>query len=142
MQLIKTLTFTDIMEAARAKSKMTEAGFIVEENKSQFLAFDVYVNDAPEERKCPIIKQKIIIEKTGQLYNIHKRSLPVGTDKIVVHGATKEEAEDMMRTMFKAKEKLQNEVTNVIYYDMVPIDATEEEKSVFYNARPVVVENV
>ncbi len=68
-------------------------------------------------------------------YNIHKRSLPVGLDKVVVFDVTRSEA------LWWIEHRLQsvvyfNEITEskqIIYYDVVPTDATNEEKSVFYN---------
>jgi hypothetical protein len=74
-----------------------------------------------------------LIEPTVGLYNIHKRSLPVGTDKIVGIGFTKAQAEQALGDLFKAKKKGET----VFYYDIIPQSATGAEKQVLYNPRPV-----
>jgi hypothetical protein len=86
----------------------------------------------------------------GKKYAIRKRSLPVGIDEIVAYFVTKEEAE-VLRThvsqannlpLFRTR-TLQGATEDskiLIYYDIIPIDATTEEMSVFYNPRPVTIE--
>lgn len=77
-------------------------------------------------------------------YNIHKRSLPVGIDKVVVYNieyddAVKliESASDMWGKCRLFQEKIYYDEVNksktVIYYDIVPVNATPKEHSVFYN---------
>lgn len=73
------------------------------------------------------------------LFNIYKRSLPVGLDQIVVIGVTKEEAEEWVEHRLKPK-AYQDDTDNsktVIYYDILPQDATPKERSIFFNNRPV-----
>jgi hypothetical protein len=63
------------------------------------------------------------------LFNIHKRSLPVGKDTIVVYGVSEEEAKRLIGTRFPPKQTPEG----VIYYDIVSAGAVREELSVFHN---------
>jgi hypothetical protein len=91
---------------------------------------------APEPQKPP-----------ERLYNIHKRSLPVGIDEIVLRNLTKAEAVAWvcpeLPKLPRLKTKLfyndDEESKTYIYYDIVPVDATPREKSIFFNPRPFVV---
>jgi len=76
-------------------------------------------------------KKELFVRK----YNIHKRSLPVGIDKIVVFNVTKEVAEWLTEKRLKSKIFFNDpdDSKTVIYYDIVPVDATPKEKSVFHN---------
>lgn len=62
-------------------------------------------------------------------FNIHKRSLPIEIDKLVLFNVTKDEA------LWWVKHKLQNkkEDDRVIYFDIIPVNATAKQKSIFYN---------
>lgn len=72
---------------------------------------------------------------TPGLYNIHKRSLPVSTDKIVGIGFTMEQASQALLGLFKAKA----ERGTVVYYDIVAQDASLAEKSPLFNKRPFII---
>ena len=75
-------------------------------------------------------------------FNIHKRSLPVGIDEIVVHNVTKEEAKWWVDRRLKTKcyEDGARQTKTLIYYDVIPVDAKPKERSIFFNPRPVVTE--
>lgn len=84
------------------------------------------------------------VPKHLRLYNIHKRSLPVGIDKIVVFNITKQDAEWWIETKLKTRcyENGADDSKTLIYYDVIPTDATPKEKNVFYNMSPVTTEPV
>lgn len=74
-----------------------------------------------------------------RLYNIHKRSLPVAIDRVVVIGVTKEEAIWWCEQRLKAEQYFNNDenTKTLTYYDIVPVDAKAHERSVYYNDKPV-----
>ena len=73
------------------------------------------------------------------LYNVHKRSLPVGIDNIVLFSVSKKEAhwwiENKLRT--RAYQDDTSDSKTVIYYDIIPVGAKPKERSVYYNPLPV-----
>ncbi len=75
---------------------------------------------------------KAIIEK---LYDIHKRSIPIGVDKVVAIGLVQEDVNPMMERLIKKEERRRmNEPDKLwYYYDPVVVNATNKEKSIFYN---------
>lgn len=75
-------------------------------------------------------------------YNIHKRSLPVGIDKIVVIGVTKAEADWWIENRLQTRcyENAPYDSKTIIYYDVLPIDAKPVERSIYFNSRPVTKE--
>jgi len=77
-------------------------------------------------------------------YNVHKRSLPIGIDTIVLFGITKEEAEWFIEYKLKPKcyENGPDDSKTVIYYDVIPVGATPKERSIYFNANPVTTEPV
>lgn len=95
-------------------------------------------------------KTKPLDEKGEKLYNIHKRSLPVGIDDIVVMRVTKAEAEFLLnhrsecsQTPLLTPQSYQHDDKDsktIIYYDIIPVDATPRERNVYYNKRPFVKE--
>lgn len=70
-----------------------------------------------------------------RLYNIHKESIPVGFDKPIIFNATPEQAiKEIDRLVRIEKERRENSSTDVFYmFRPVAVDATQEEKSVYYN---------
>lgn len=70
-------------------------------------------------------------------YNIHKRSLPAfpRLDKIVIFDVTKEEADWWLEHRLQPVVYLEEptEAKRLIYYDIIPTDATEEERSIYYH---------
>lgn len=70
-----------------------------------------------------------------KLFNVHKRSLPTGVDKIVLFSVTKEEGEWLCEKVLLAKsyQNAYSDSKTLIYYDLIPIDAKPQEKSVYYN---------
>lgn len=83
-------------------------------------------------------------------FNIHKRSLPVGIDKIVVFNVTKPQAERLLSAavdsagglLFATRsyyDAVQDSKT-LIYFDIVPVDATPRERSIFHNPTTIVKE--
>lgn len=83
-------------------------------------------------------------DRPVKLYNVHKRSLPPGIDKIVVFGVTKEEAEWWVEHKLKTRcyENGPDDSKTVIFYDVIPVDATPRERSIYYNAGPITMEPV
>ncbi len=73
-----------------------------------------------------------------QRYNVHKRSLPVGIDKIVAHNVSMQEAERMMANILKTKCSQSGMLT---YYDIIACDAAFEETSVYFNPALFVLDN-
>lgn len=95
------------------------------------------------------VKETIKRDLAGRYYNIHKRSLPIGIDKVVMMGLTKQQAIQIIEQTLKAKayhEQIEDkdgqliESKTLIYYDMIPEDAEPFERSIFYNTRPVIID--
>lgn len=92
-----------------------------------------------------IAQQEIkVVKPPEKLYNIHKRSLPVGFDKIVVYSVNKEDAEwwleHRLKTIFY--EDKETEERTVYYFDVIPVEATDREKGVYFNPKPNVIEEI
>lgn len=80
----------------------------------------------------PIVK---VVTASSQLYNIHKRSLPPGIDKVLVIGVTKTEGEWWVNNVLKAKvytDDSRNGKT-LVYYDLIPQGASPRERSIYFN---------
>lgn len=75
-------------------------------------------------------------------FNIHKRSLPPGIDKVVVLAVTKAEAAWWVEHVLKTKSYQDDtrDTKTLIYFDVVPVDATPRERSIYHNPRPFVAE--
>src|SRR5258706_5046919 len=101
----------------------------IERNLAEFKERNSISNEEWEQVKLP----------TPRLYNIHKRSLPIAIDKIVVIGVTKEEAVWWCERRLKAEQYFNNDedTKTLIYYDIIPVDAKAHEHSVYYNDKPV-----
>lgn len=85
--------------------------------------------------KSLLTKVKTIKKNEGTLYNIHKRSIPVSIDKVVVLGVTKAEADLEVKRLIE-KERIRRNQTNediFFFFDIISVEATPEEKSIFYN---------
>lgn len=72
-----------------------------------------------------------------RLYDIHKRSLPVGVDKKVVIGVTEKEARHLMETRLKSKVLMSGDRVTVIYWDLIPQESHPSQRSVYYNSPDV-----
>lgn len=70
-------------------------------------------------------------------YKIHKRSLPVEVDKVVVMGVTKPEAVFLTMNFLKTKIDGSGETDTVIYYDIVRED--DEDVNVLYNPKELII---
>lgn len=83
-------------------------------------------------------------DKPVKLFNVHKRSLPPGVDRIVVFGVTKEEAEWWVENKLKTKcyENGPDDSKTLIYFDIIPVDAVPRERSIYFNAPPLTTEPV
>jgi uncharacterized protein (UPF0218 family) len=79
----------------------------------------------PEKKHATKEKQK----QTGPLYNIHKRSLPVGVDQPVVFSVSEEEANRTIKHSLKPVLKIDNQTDKrtVTYYDKVKQDGKEHD---------------
>lgn len=99
--------------------------------------------DLPQEQ-IEAAKKKQEIPENVKLYNIHKRSLPVGLDKVVIFSITKEDAEWWIEHKLKSKcyHNDADDSKTLIYYDVIPVDATPREKNLFFNTSPVTTEPV
>ena len=103
-------------------------------NKLKRICNGEKVTDTPKYIEVsPIIKK----------YNIHKRSLPVGLDKIVVINVTKQEAEWWVECRLKTKQYYLQDTEKYIYiyYDIVPVMASPKERSVYYNEGKITKES-
>lgn len=74
--------------------------------------------------------------KTVRLFNIHKRSLPPGIDTVVLIGLTRDEAETWLNDKLKARvfNDDARDSKTLIYYDMLPQDASPVERSIYFNS--------
>jgi len=81
------------------------------------------------------IDNKVPVAPKQPRFNVHKRSLPVGLDKIVVFGVLKGEATSWIENRLKSKcyENDPDSSKTLIYYDVIPIDATPKERSIYHN---------
>ncbi len=88
-------------------------------------------------------KQKEVMElPVGTLYNIYKRSVPLGMDKIVVSGCLRHEADkDILRLIHGEAKRRRDEINpeTFYYFDIVPMNATEAERGLYYNPRRVTI---
>jgi hypothetical protein len=86
-------------------------------------------------------KQKTVIKMQPKKYNVHKRSLPIGIDQIVVYSVTKDEANWWTEKLLKTRcyQQEPEESKTIIYYDIIPIDATPRERSIFNNPNEVML---
>lgn len=101
----------------------------------------------PAKKPAPVVKEA---PPMLPRFNIHKRSLPVGIDKIVVFNVTKPQAERLLSSavdsagglLFATRSYYDavKESKTLIYFDVVPVDATPSERSIFYNPAKVVEE--
>ncbi len=89
-----------------------------------------------------VFKQDKPKEIDGALYNIHKRSVPIGVDKIVVVGVTKQEAMEETNRLINREIVRRNNTNEPLFYifDTVPVNATDAEKSVYYNPEQLIKE--
>lgn len=71
----------------------------------------------------------------GKLFNIHKRSLPVGIDVIILFNLSKDEADWWVehRLHTKCYDDAETQSKTVIYYDVLPVGASPKEKNVYRN---------
>ena len=90
------------------------------------------VLDSEEAKELPPPPAK----KIERLYNLPRRSLPLGIDVPVVFGVTKAEGVLLINDKLKVKDVN----GRIIFYDFVLTDATADERDVLYNVKPVVVE--
>ena len=72
-----------------------------------------------EEIKRTIPLQGKELARDEVLYNIHKRSLPIGLDKPVMFGLTKEETHHLLKGYLKTKLTVVDEKDMVIYCDII-----------------------
>jgi hypothetical protein len=87
-------------------------------------------------------RQKMVYERpAGTLYNIHKRSIPIGIDKPVVIGLTEDESDlELIRLIKKEETRRKNDDGGVFFYfDMLPVNPRPEETSIYYNDTQVVL---
>jgi len=83
-------------------------------------------------------ERKEIPLQEGPLFNLHKRSLPTGIDKIVEMGLTKREAIEAL--LGRCKTSIKNDI--LIYHDIIAQNASDEEMSIYFNTKEVIREDV
>lgn len=73
-----------------------------------------------------------------QLYEIRKRSVPIKIDKLVGTGFTKFDAEFALQHLIRKEQRRRNTSDINVYfmYDIIPINATSKERSVYHNEGP------
>jgi hypothetical protein len=74
-------------------------------------------------------------------YNVHKRSIPPSIDRVVVMGLTKEQTgSEIARLIAKEKKRRENDDSGIFfYYDVVRMEAGEQERSIYFNDCPVML---
>lgn len=89
----------------------------------------------------PRFEELLLEEATVKRFNIHKRSLPPGIDKIVVLNVTKRGAEWWTKHILKTKcyENAPDDSKTLIYFDIIPVGARPREKSIYFNTKPVFI---
>lgn len=87
-----------------------------------------------------VIGERMPVKAPPRLYNIYKRSLPPGIDKAVVIGVVKTEAEFWCEFVLKPKSynNDSDDTKTLIYYDMLPQDATPQERNIYYNPKQII----
>lgn len=86
---------------------------------------------------CASIDSAKSVQPVEQLYNVHKRSLPVELDKPVAFNLREDEAKRLVR--LKKPYMIEN---TVIYFDRVVTNGSREEMSVYYNPKEIIRESV
>lgn len=110
-----------------------KSDFMKEWELAKKRAADIYAG-VPETKEKPVqpVYKKVYIER---MYNIHKRSLPVGIDKIVYFNVSLKIA-NMLCEKFLVSKSYTDVIRNtktLIYYDIIPVDAVPREKNIYYN---------
>lgn len=92
----------------------------------------------------PPTPEEVKPEPPVKRFNIHKRSLPVGIDKIVIFSVTKEEAAWWVEYKLKTRchENVPDESKTLIYYDVIPVGATPRERSIYFNMAKLTTEPI
>lgn len=100
----------------------------VAELKARIAAFD-----------NPVQKRETAIVPMTKRFNVHKRSLPPGIDRIVFFNVSKEEAELLSASFLRARayQDSARETKTVIYYDIIPVGAKPRERSIYFNEREI-----
>ncbi len=103
----------------------------LEEFKAKMKMMELPVIEKATEK--PFIEKREKIK--GKLYNIHKRSLPVGIDAIVVFSVTEKEAKQWTekKLVTRCYENGPDNSKTLIYYDIIPVDAKPREISIYAN---------
>ena len=120
--------------AARAEKRRQEEILVIPElPRTEF----------PDSKEPPKLRiERFAPPIKGKEFHIYKRSLPPGLDKIVIWNVSKEEAEWLIENRLKTKLYF-NDATDsktYIYYDVLPANATPEERSIYHNKKPVIIE--
>lgn len=95
-------------------------------------AADIYTGIVSKETTIQPVEKKVSIER---MYNIHKRSLPPGIDRIVYFNVELKTA-NMLCEKFLVSKSYTDVIRNtktLIYYDIIPVDAVPREKNIYYN---------
>lgn len=90
-----------------------------------------------EELEKPKEVKEIPLQE-GPLFNLYKRSLPPGIDKIVEMGLTRAEAIEALFGRHKTVEKDIGGSTMLIYYDIIAQNASDAEMNIYYNPPAIV----
>lgn len=109
----------------------------------------------------PLIKEEIKTIIVNRLWDIYKRNLSGTFNKPIVIGCTKEEAINEYNRLITLEQKKRKAVCDsheedvrmgvlpvskihkdVFYFDIIPNDATKEERSRYYNTKPVIIDEI
>ncbi len=95
-------------------------------------AADIYSGVTSKETTIQPVER---VTQPKRMYNIHKRSLPVGIDKIVYFNVDLKTANMLAEKFLIAKSytDVSRNTKTLIYYDIIPVDALPREKNIYYN---------
>ena len=100
-------------------------------------------NPLPVIETIPVPRQvSEVEERPVKLFNVYKRSLPPGLDKVIVFNVTREEAEMLVNHVSfnnihlladKCYQDDARETKTIVYYDIIPVNAKPHERNIFFN---------
>lgn len=76
---------------------------------------------------------RVVSSKEPERFNIYKRSLPVGMDKIILQNL---DEEGVRFWLTKLKTHIKNDI--VYYYHVLNVNAPQIEKDVYYNPKEII----
>lgn len=89
----------------------------------KFKTFCGQIDKPSETIQQPVVKEVAGAEPPVRLYNIFKRSLPVGVNKLVYQNVTEEDVNFLFRNTLRPKKRNDDPV---VYWDAVPVGLATE----------------